>query len=99
MKARSFSHGLLRRQRSFATSRRKKAEPEAEAEVPVKAMMETPIAEEAPAPEAANDAAPPKRRRTKKAVEAEAAAVAEAAADEDDDGTPRRGWWQRTFGA
>ena len=82
--------------------RRKKAE--AEAEVPVEAMVEKPIAEEAPAPEAANDAAPPKRRRTKKAAaEAEAPAEAPAApaaeAEEEDDGTPRRGWWQRTFGA
>ncbi len=81
-------------------SRRKKAEPEPVAEAPV----ETPVADETPAPEAANDAAPPKRRRTKKAVaEAEAAASAAPAglddeADEDDDGTPRRGWWQRTFG-
>jgi ribonuclease E len=90
--------------------RRKKAEPEAA--LPVEAFVETPVAEEAPVPEAANDAAPPKRRRTKKAVAAETGAEADAAAggpaapagdageaDEDDDGTPRRGWWQRTFGA
>jgi ribonuclease E len=80
-------------------TRRKKAD----AEVPVEAMVETPVAEEAPPPEAANDAAPPKRRRTKKAVAAEAEAEAPAGAadeaDEEDDGTPRRGWWQRTFGA
>jgi ribonuclease E len=84
-------------------TRRKKTD--ADAEIPVEAMGETPVAEEAPqpepAPEAANDAAPPKRRRTKKAVAAEAEAPAAAAdeADEEDDGTPRRGWWQRTFGA
>jgi ribonuclease E len=94
-------------------SRRKKADPAAE--VPVEAMVETPVAEEAPTPvvaeapvpEAANDAAPPKRRRTKKAAaEAEVPAAPEPAAEagddedgESDDGTPRRGWWQRTFGA
>jgi len=83
-------------------TRRRKAEPAAE--LPVEAFVETPVAEEAPAPEAANDAAPPKRRRTKKAVAAEAESEAPSAApaneaDEEDDGTPRRGWWQRTFGA
>ena len=81
-------------------TRRKKADADV--------TVETPVAEEAPAPEAApeaaNDAAPPKRRRTKKAAEAEAEAPAAAAdegdeGDEDDDGSPRRGWWQRTFGA
>jgi ribonuclease E len=83
-------------------SRRKKAD-EPAVELPVEAFVETPVADEAPTPEAANDAAPPRRRRTRKAAEAEAVVEAPAAsaeeADEDDDGTPRRGWWQRTFGA
>ena len=83
-------------------ARRKKvdAEPEAATETP-----EEPVAEEAPAK--------PKRTRRKK-VDAEAApnAEPEASAEEapagptggaeteaDDAGSPRRGWWQRTFGA
>jgi ribonuclease E len=77
-------------------ARRKKADAEAPAEV-----VAEPVAEEAPAK--------PKRVRRKKADVAEAAAepaeapATEADADagtEADDGTsPRRGWWQRTFGA
>ncbi|WP_395395144.1 ribonuclease E/G [Novosphingobium sp. BL-8A] len=83
-------------------TRRKKAEPaETVAEV---------VAEEAPAPAAEK----PKRTRRKKAEPAEAAAEpavteavaepapAEAAAPAEEaapaDATPRRGWWQRTFG-
>ena len=91
-------------------TRRKKAEAvEAEAAPAVEAP-----AEPAPAPVAEAAPAKPKRTR-KKAVAAEAAAApaaepvpvaqdtapVEAAEDdaESEDGTPRRGWWQRTFGA
>ncbi|HYI47585.1 MAG TPA: ribonuclease E/G [Allosphingosinicella sp.] len=81
--------------------RRKKAD--ASVEVPAEAAVGTPVAE-TPTPEAANDAAPPKRRRSKaapKAVAAEAAPADEGGDDEgvNEDGSPRRGWWQRTFGA
>ncbi|MFT3977092.1 MAG: ribonuclease E/G [Sphingomonas bacterium] len=76
-------------------TRRKKADVEA-AEPPAPAPAE---AEEAPAK--------PKRTRRKKAEapapEAEEEAPAEAApapvAENDEQPTPRRGWWQRTFGA
>ncbi|MEN2711070.1 Rne/Rng family ribonuclease [Sphingomonas sp. NPDC092331] len=91
-------------------TRKKKAEAiEAEAAPAVEAPAEPvpePVAEAAPAK--------PKRTR-KKAVAAEPAAApaeepvpvaqdtapVEAAEDdaENEDGTPRRGWWQRTFGA
>ena len=91
-------------------TRRKKAEAvEAEAAPAVEAP-----AEPAPEPVAEAAPAKPKRTR-KKAVAAEAAAApaaepvpvaqdtapVEAAEDdaESEDGTPRRGWWQRTFGA
>ncbi|MBQ1498187.1 MAG: ribonuclease E/G [Sphingomonas sp.] len=91
-------------------TRKKKAEAvEAEAAPAVEAP-----AEPAPAPVAEAAPAKPKRTR-KKAVAAEAAAApaaepvpvaqdtapVEAAEDdaESEDGTPRRGWWQRTFGA
>jgi ribonuclease E len=86
-------------------SRRRKAEPKAEELV----------AEPVPAPEPANDAeeAEPKpaRRRSRArtaAAEAVAPAIEEPVsasadrgteADENGNGTPRRGWWQRTFGA
>ena len=76
-------------------TRKKKAEVEAEviAEAPAEPVVEAP-AEEAPAK--------PKRSR-KKAVEPVAEAEAETPAAEateadDADATPRRGWWQRTFG-
>ncbi|MDH4742763.1 ribonuclease E/G [Sphingomonas sp. CBMAI 2297] len=91
-------------------TRKKKAEAvEAEAAPAVEAP-----AEPAPEPVAEAAPAKPKRTR-KKAVAAEAAAApaaepvpvaqdtapVEAAEDdaESEDGTPRRGWWQRTFGA
>jgi len=65
---------------------RKKAAPAdtaAEAEMP------------APSPAAANDA-----DETLVAADADGAAPADdAAGDTDGDGSPRRGWWQRTFGA
>lgn len=78
--------------------RRKKAEPAAEA-APAEAEPAPVEAEAAPA--AANDAAPPRRRRAKAAAApAEAAnAGSDAPAAEEENGTPRRGWWQRTFGA
>ncbi|ATE66965.1 Rne/Rng family ribonuclease [Rhizorhabdus dicambivorans] len=89
-------------------TRRKKADaaPEAAEAPAAEPAPAEPVAEEAPAAEA------PKRRRSRaKAAPAEAVetvvaeAVAEAAAEpaesaeEDEGGTPRRGWWQRTFGA
>jgi ribonuclease E len=79
---------------------------EAEAAPVIEAPAPEPVAEEAPAK--------PKRSRAKKAVTTEAApaAAVEAAAPVaqdvaavegeegvNEDGSPRRGWWQRTFGA
>ena len=70
---------------------RKKAEPKAE-------VVAEPVAAE---PESAK----PKRARKPKAEAAQVAAPAaaqtapaETVGGESDDGTPRRGWWQRTFG-
>jgi len=72
--------------------RRKKAEPAAE-------EVATAAAEPAPTPQAANDAAPPKRRSRKAAPKAKASDADEDGEGElDEDGSPRRGWWQRTFG-
>ena len=93
-------------------SRRKKPAAEAEAavpEAPEPAPAEPAPAEPAardPAPTAANDSAPARRSRSRKAadvkpaeaVPAEADADLDADAGEGEDGTPRRGWWQRTFG-
>ena len=84
-------------------SRKKAADP-----APEPVAVEAPVATEAPVAAEAEPATPaPRRRRTTKA-----AAVAEAApepaavdaaalngAESEDDGSPRRGWWQRTFGA
>jgi ribonuclease E len=81
------------------------AAPEAPAAEPEPAPEPAPVAEEPPAK--------PKRTRRKKASEAEAPTEAPApeaandrgdgaaAADESEaeSGEPRRGWWQRTFGA
>jgi ribonuclease E len=69
-------------------SRRKKAEAPAAEAAP----------EEAPAPAAANDSEPAPKRRRKAAAKPVPAAPAEDE-DTDADGEPRRGWWQRTFGA
>ncbi|WBO23307.1 Rne/Rng family ribonuclease [Sphingomonas abietis] len=92
---------------------RKKVEaaPVAEAAEPVVAVEEAaPAAEDAPKPKARRT-----RKKATPAVEAEAEApvtapidaAAEPAAEpageeetgEESDGSPRRGWWQRTFGA
>ncbi len=62
---------------------------------------EAPVEAEAAAaaPEAPAEEAPAKPKRTrKKAVASEAEPSAAVQQGEDDDGTPRRGWWQRTFG-
>ncbi|WP_423606898.1 Rne/Rng family ribonuclease [Sphingomonas sp. MS122] len=91
-------------------TRRKKADADA-----VQPEVEAPVAEAAPEPapepEAEAPAKPKRRSRAKAAVaepvaqDLEPAAAAEAAAAEGDpegepgDGSPRRGWWQRTFGA
>jgi len=87
-------------------SRRRKAE----AEAPPADTEAPPADTEAPAPPAADEppAPPPRPRRRRAAAEAPAAPraepqPAEADAGEGDgeggDGGPRRGWWQRTFGA
>ncbi len=57
------------------------------------------VAEPAPEPVAEEAPAKPKRTR-KKAVASEAEAQADdtVSAEAEGDGTPRRGWWQRTFG-
>ncbi len=88
------------------TRGRKAAVPEAEVQA------EAPVVEAAPEP-AAEEAPKPKRRSRAKAAAAEplaqdlepAAAEGASAPEGEDDGAeddgsgPRRGWWQRTFGA
>jgi ribonuclease E len=82
--------------------RRKKAEPAPEEAAAEEGAAAPSAVEEAPAPtpEAANDTAPPKRRRSRAAAKAAPAEAAPAGDDEgeDEEGSPRRGWWQRTFG-
>ncbi|MEA3262023.1 MAG: ribonuclease E/G [Pseudomonadota bacterium] len=68
-----------------------------------KKAEEAPAEAEAPAaePEAAAEEAPAKPKRTRKkavASEAESQADDTVSAEAEGDGTPRRGWWQRTFG-
>jgi ribonuclease E len=90
--------------------RRKKADaeaPAAEAEVVVAAVVEPELE-----PEVEAAAAKPKRRSRAKAAtsavessidapvaEAESAQQETVAEETNEDGSPRRGWWQRTFGA
>ncbi len=85
------------------------AEAEAAAEEPAakpkrtrkKKADEAPVEAEAPAAEPVAEEAPAKPKRTrKKAVASEADAQADetVSAEAEADGTPRRGWWQRTFG-
>lgn len=61
---------------------------------------EAPVEAEAPAaPEVQADEAPAKPKRTrKKAVAAQAEPSATVQPEEGEPGSPRRGWWQRTFG-
>jgi ribonuclease E len=66
-------------------SRKKAAEPVAAAATPEAAV----VAEAAPAPEASEP----------EVAAAEAAPADAESADDDGSDTPRRGWWQRTFGA
>ena len=87
--------------------------PEAQPEAPAKpkrtrrkrpAEAEAPEAGESATPAAANDRAEAPRRGRRKAAAPAAEPVPEPAADAGDegsaeDGSPRRGWWQRTFGA
>jgi len=90
------------------------AKPKRSRKKAVEAAPDVPTAAEAPAAPAEPEAAPaPRRRRTTKAaaavptlaaVEAAAAPVAAEGVEPESgetnaDGTPRRGWWQRTFGA
>jgi ribonuclease E len=70
-------------------SRKKVAEVEVEAE-----LTPEPLVVE---PEPEMVAAKPKRSRAKKA-DAPMEEAAQSAEETADDGTPRRGWWQRTFG-
>jgi ribonuclease E len=88
--------------------RRKKADaeaPAAEAEAVAAAVAE-------PEPEAEPEVVKPKRRSRAKAAtsavessidapiaEAESAQQEAVAEETNEDGSPRRGWWQRTFGA
>jgi len=88
-------------------------EPVAEEAATEAAAAEAAPAEEAPAEEAPAEEAPAKPKRTRKkaaaaAAEPEATAIGEASpepaakaaeGEEPRDGSPRRGWWQRTFGA
>jgi ribonuclease E len=78
--------------------RRKKADaaPEASPEAPAEAA---PAAGEAPAPEPANDQEPAPKPRGRRKAAAKPAEAAPPAQSEEEDGEPRRGWWQRTFGA
>ena len=91
--------------------RRKKADVEAE-QAEAAAPAPEPVAVEEPAAEApATEEAAPKRRSRARAkaapgetvevtaAPAEPEAAAPEAAEEEEDGPPRRGWWQRTFGA
>jgi len=90
------------------------AKPKRSRKKAVEAAPDVPAAAEAPAAPAEPEAAPaPRRRRTTKVAAAvPTLAAAEAAAEPvaaegvepesgetNADGTPRRGWWQRTFGA
>ena len=61
---------------------------------------EAPVEAEAPAaPEVQADEVPAKPKRTrKKAVAAQAEPSATVQPEEGEPGSPRRGWWQRTFG-
>jgi ribonuclease E len=90
---------------------RKKKVVEAPAEAAVAAPApEAPVEEAAPAKpkrvrkkkvvEAPAEAAPaPKPRLRKQPCSGPADAGEDAAAEGDDNTAPRRGWWQRTFGA
>ncbi|MCZ8323673.1 MAG: ribonuclease E/G [Sphingomonadaceae bacterium] len=75
-------------------TRKKKADAEADV------VVETPAE---PVVEAAAEEAPAKPKRSRKkatepVAEAEASAAVETAEADDAGATPRRGWWQRTFG-
>lgn len=92
------------------TRKKKVAEPAAD--VAAEPVVEAPVAEEAPAkpkrtrkkkvvePAAeAPNAAPEAEPAAEAPVEAPAEAPAAPSGDSEPDGAPRRGWWQRTFGA
>jgi ribonuclease E len=80
---------------------------EVPADAPAEAAVE--VAEESPAPRAANDedAGEKKPRRRPRAqpspegpvLERQALGGSDGADEGEDNGSPRRGWWQRTFGA
>lgn len=84
-------------------SRRRKADAQTEAAAPAGPEPAAEPAQQAaePTPAAANDSGPAPRRRTKKAAEPteQAKAEPEGADEQGQSGGPRRGWWQRTFGA
>jgi len=89
--------------------RRKKAEVAEAAEAPEvaeAAAPEAPVAEEAPkrrsrsrAKAATSEAAEVTAAPVESAAAESAVPEPEVAAEEESDGSPRRGWWQRTFGA
>jgi ribonuclease E len=78
--------------------RRKKVDvaPESVAEA---APQAAPVPEESPAPEPANDQEPAPKPRGRKKAAAKPVEAAPPAESEEEGGEPRRGWWQRTFGA
>ena len=75
-------------------TRRKKADTAVEADVVAAAALEATLAEATPADA---DAAPVAKAET--VADAPQAAPADGGDENADDGSPRRGWWQRTFGA
>ena len=83
---------------------RKKVEEAPAAEAVTPTPEAAPVADEAPAPKprrSRKKAEPAAEAPVEAAPESASEPVADAASDaeEEADGTPRRGWWQRTFGA
>ena len=75
------------------------AEAEAPAEKPKRSRKKAePALEAAPAPVAEAEVAKPNPKRASKAKAEAAPVAADADGGENEDGSPRRGWWQRTFG-
>ena len=75
------------------------AEAEAPAEKPKRSRKKAePALEAAPAPVVEAEVAKPKPKRASKAKAEAAPVAADADGGENEDGSPRRGWWQRTFG-
>jgi len=83
-------------------TRRKKADAQPEAAVPAEAAPAEPTPAD-PAPAEASEPTPAasdaSERETSSAASAADGEATAGEGQEDDDQTPRRGWWQRTFGA